>query len=199
MSDNIKSEHAALLNRLSDMQESLAYAVARPTLAQAENLIVAQESEITRLRAELAALRCGAEHKCWLIENHVTPKPLWYCGESMLTDDASMAVRFPTKEAAEAVFELLRYGPEKNTKQIYRAALSEDEDRHLKGPLDWYRITEHIFDYTHPPQPRKVRRLAGEEVATLLGGMSPKHLRLAPLVHATESKLAAKWGLELEG
>lgn len=54
MSDAIEraaiSEHADLLNALHEMQGSLAYAVRRSTLADAESLIVSQEQEIVKLR-----------------------------------------------------------------------------------------------------------------------------------------------------
>lgn len=54
----IKSPRAALLNRLSEMQEAPYYATARDTLAQAERAIVQLESEVER--AASAAARAFA-------------------------------------------------------------------------------------------------------------------------------------------
>lgn len=53
MSMPIKSKHAQLLNDLSDMQQSPAYAVRRGVLAEAERVIMAQEREIARLSREI--------------------------------------------------------------------------------------------------------------------------------------------------
>jgi hypothetical protein len=47
----IKSQHGKLLNALDDMQRSLAYALRRDTLAEAEQLILRQEQRIAELEA----------------------------------------------------------------------------------------------------------------------------------------------------
>lgn len=52
--DDFKSDHAALLNALDDMQRSGAYALRHGVLRQAELLIVSQERAIADLRARLA-------------------------------------------------------------------------------------------------------------------------------------------------
>ena len=65
----IKTQHAELLNRLDQMQQSPYYATARSVLAQAESLIVEQEAELQRLRQECEGLRKDAERLDWIEKN----------------------------------------------------------------------------------------------------------------------------------
>ena len=60
MKDEFKSQHAALLNKLSDMVQASYYALAAHTLITAEMLILQQEREIEKLKTELAALAAQA-------------------------------------------------------------------------------------------------------------------------------------------
>ena len=52
----MRTQHVALLNDLVAMQDSVAYALRRPILAEAEQLIVRQEREIAGLKAGLRLL-----------------------------------------------------------------------------------------------------------------------------------------------
>lgn len=71
------SKHADLLNALDQMQASIAYAVRKPVLIQAERVIVNQEEKINELEKDLAAVvamchrlhdftdcGCGFEYGC---------------------------------------------------------------------------------------------------------------------------------------
>lgn len=49
MTEPIKTQHKDVLNALSEMQQSPAYAARRTTLRQAEQLIYRQEQQIKRL------------------------------------------------------------------------------------------------------------------------------------------------------
>ena len=54
MSDSIKSDYAELLNALSDMQQSPAYAVRRDVLAKSERAIVYLEEKVRSLNSAIS-------------------------------------------------------------------------------------------------------------------------------------------------
>lgn len=53
----VKSKHAELLNRLSQMQDATCYAIAKPELAKAEAVIFQQEQDLTAAQAQGAEMR----------------------------------------------------------------------------------------------------------------------------------------------
>jgi len=61
MSEPLKSKHAALLNDLDAMQKSVAYAMRRSVLAQAEAVIVDQERVIAEQQRYIERRRAAAK------------------------------------------------------------------------------------------------------------------------------------------
>jgi hypothetical protein len=74
VTEQIKSPRAALLNRLSEMQEAPYYATARDTLGQAERAIVQLEAEVSRAASAAAhAFKLADEAMFELIESEGVP------------------------------------------------------------------------------------------------------------------------------
>jgi len=65
MSDFMTSKHADTLNALDEMQQSVAYAVRRSVLADAERIIVRQEETIAELLAALEEIVSRNEIQQW--------------------------------------------------------------------------------------------------------------------------------------
>jgi len=73
----------------------------------------------------------------WMIEMVASPNPLWFDGKSM-TGDPNAAIRFPSKESAEAMFSVLF------------------EAKILRLGWDCYTITEHQWSALAPPAPAAI-------------------------------------------
>lgn len=73
-----------------------------------------------------------AQDGAWMIEMVASPNPLWFDGKSM-TGDPNAAIRFPSKESAEAMFSVL-----------FKAKI-------LRLGWDCYSITEHQWSALAPP------------------------------------------------